>query len=68
MAASETVFFLSDLFDDIDLEETYDIDYERDLDVEILDGFYYQNERNVQRLWLNVMLFHLSGKWKTIIP
>jgi len=41
---------LSDLFDVMDLEETYDSGYERDMDVEIIDGFYYQNERNVQRL------------------
>jgi len=49
MAASENG--LSDLLGDMDLEETYDIGlYERDMDVEIIDGFYYQNERNVQRL------------------
>ena len=40
MAASETG--ISDLFDDIDMEETCDTGYEKDVDVAIIDGFYYQ--------------------------
>ena len=39
MAASETG--ISDLFDDIDMEETCDTGYEKDVDVAIIDGFYY---------------------------
>lgn len=36
---------MSDLFDDMDLEETYhnDTGFEQDVDVEIIDGFYHQN-------------------------
>ena len=41
MAESETG--LTDLMDDLDLEETYDTGYEEDIEVEIIDGFYYQN-------------------------
>ena len=41
MAESETG--LSDLFDDLDLEETYDTGYEEDVEVEIIDGFYHEN-------------------------
>ena len=41
MADSETG--LTDLMDDLDLEETYDTGYEEDIDVEIINGFYYQN-------------------------
>ena len=40
MAASETG--ISDLFDDIDMEETCDTGYEKDVDVAIIDEFYYQ--------------------------
>ena len=135
MAESKTG--LSDLMEDLDLEDVNDAGYEQDVEVEIIDGFYHQNvafkndkvrlfaaywmklsvqivaysesmllnysmmeklrklkpffkigqvhlghpiyhnycwrlpmnqnERNVQRLRLNVMLFHLSRKWRTII-
>ena len=40
MAASETS--ISDLFDDIDMEETCDTDYEKNVEVAIISGFYYQ--------------------------
>mgnify|MGYP000152752345 FL=1 len=40
MAASETG--ISDLFDDIDMEETCDTGYEKDVEVAIISGFYYQ--------------------------
>ena len=40
MAASETS--ISDLFDEIDMEETCDTGYEKDVDVAIISGFYYQ--------------------------
>ena len=41
MSESETG--ISDLFADMDLEETNDTGYEQDVDVEIIDGFYHQN-------------------------
>ena len=41
MAESETG--LTDLMDDLDLEDVDDTAYEREIDVEIIDGFYYQN-------------------------
>lgn len=41
MAESESG--LSDLFDNMDLEETNDTGYEKDVDVEVIDGFYHQN-------------------------
>ena len=41
MAGSETD--LTDLMEDMDLEETHDTGYEQDVDVEIIDGFYHQN-------------------------
>ena len=41
MAESETS--LTDLIDDFDLEDTNDTSYEKDVDVEIIDGFYHQN-------------------------
>ena len=41
MAGSETG--LSDLFDDMDLEDVDDSNYETDYDVEILDGFHQEN-------------------------
>ena len=41
MAESETG--ITDLFDDMDLEEAYNTGYERDVAVEIIEGFYYQN-------------------------
>ena len=34
---------LSNLMEDLDLEDVNDTGYERDMDVEITDGFYYQN-------------------------
>ena len=40
MAASETS--ISDLFDDIDMEETCDTGYEKNVEVAIISGFYYQ--------------------------
>ena len=41
MAESETG--LSDLMEDIDLEDINDTGYEQNFDVEIIDGFYHQN-------------------------
>ena len=41
MAESEIGF--SDLMDDLDLEKIYDTGYEKDIEVEIIDGFYHQN-------------------------
>ena len=41
MAENETGY--SDLMDDLDLEKTYDTGYEKDIEVEIIDGFYHQN-------------------------
>lgn len=41
MAESETG--LSDLMDEMDLGDVYDTGYERDVDVEVIDGFYHQN-------------------------
>ena len=41
MAESETV--ISDLFDDMDLEEIYDTGYEKDVNIEIIDEFYHEN-------------------------
>ena len=41
MAESETG--LSDLMEDFDLEDINDTGYEKDVDVEIIDGFCYQN-------------------------
>jgi len=34
---------LTNLTDDLDLEEVNDTGHERDIDVEIIDGFHYQN-------------------------
>ena len=42
MAESETG--LSDLMEDFDFEDVNYTGYERDINVEIIDGFYYQNE------------------------
>lgn len=41
MAESETG--LSDLMEDMDLEHVVDTGYEKDVDVEVIDGFYHQN-------------------------
>ena len=41
MAESETG--LTDLMDEMDLGDVYDSGYERDVDVEVIDGFYHQN-------------------------
>lgn len=41
MAESETG--LTDLMDEMDLGDVYDTGYERDVDVEVIDGFYRQN-------------------------
>ena len=41
MAESETG--LSDLMEEFDLEDLNDTGYEREINVEIIDGFYYQN-------------------------
>ena len=41
MAESETS--LRDLMDDMDLGDVSETGYERDVDVEVIDGFYYQN-------------------------
>ena len=41
MAESETG--MSDLMDDLGLEKTYDTGYEKDIEVEIINGFYHQN-------------------------
>ena len=51
MAASETS--ISDLFDEIDMEETCDTGYEKDVDVAIISGFYYQKVAFVNgKVWL----------------
>ena len=51
MAASETG--ISDLFDDIDMEETCDTGYEKDVEVAIISGFYYQKVAFVNgKVWL----------------
>ena len=34
---------LSDLMDDLDLEESYDTGYEKDIEVDNIDGFYHRN-------------------------
>lgn len=41
MTESETG--LTDLMDEMDLGDVYDSGYERDVDVEVIDGFYHQN-------------------------
>lgn len=41
MAGSETG--LTDLMDEMDLEDVVDTGYEKDIDVEVIDGFYHQN-------------------------
>ena len=41
MAESETG--LTDFMDEMDLGDVYDTVYERDVDVEVIDGFYHQN-------------------------
>ena len=41
MSGSETG--LSDLMDDLDLGDVDDTGYERDIDVEFIDGFYHQS-------------------------
>ena len=41
MVQSETS--LTDLMEDFDLEDTKDTSYEKDVDVEIIDGFYHQD-------------------------
>ena len=41
MAESETG--LTDLVHDLDLEDVNDTGYKRDIDVKIINGFYYQN-------------------------
>lgn len=41
MAGSETS--ISDLLDDMDLSEMCDTGYEKDVEVEIIDGFHHQN-------------------------
>lgn len=41
MAGSETG--VTDLMDEMDLEDVNDTGYEQDFDVEIIDGFYHQN-------------------------
>ena len=41
MAGSETG--VTDLMDEMDLEDINDTGYEKDVDVEIIDGFYHQN-------------------------
>ena len=41
MDGSETG--LSDLMDDLDLGDVGDTGYERDIDVEVIDGFYHQS-------------------------
>ena len=40
---AESEIDISDFFDDMDLEETYGTGYKKDVEVEIIDGFYYQN-------------------------
>ena len=51
MAASETG--ISDLFDEIDMEETCDTGYEKDVEVAIIRGFYYQKVAFVNgKVWL----------------
>ena len=51
MAASETS--ISDLFDDIDMEETCDTGYEKNVEVAIISGFYYQKVAFVNgKVWL----------------
>ena len=56
MAACETG--ISDLFDDIDMEETCDTGYEKDVDVAIIDGFYYQKVA-----FVNGKVRLLAGCW-----
>ena len=41
MAGSETR--ITDLMDEMDLEDVDDTGYEEDGDVEVIDGFYHQN-------------------------
>lgn len=37
----ESEIGLIDLMDEMDLGDVYDFGYERDVDVEVIDGFYY---------------------------
>ena len=56
MAASETS--ISDLFDDIDMEETCDTGYEKNVEVAIISGFYYQKV-----VFVNGKVWFLADYW-----
>ena len=43
MADSNSESGLTDMIDDFDLGDVTDTGYEKDVDVEIIDGFYHQN-------------------------
>ena len=43
MADSNSESGLTDMMDDFDLGDVTDTGYEKDVDVEIIDGFYHQN-------------------------